>query len=143
MLDTIRQAWGWTGLNPVELVARNAFGNLLVRASDGAYWRICPEEWSCAKIAQDADEFATVSTQEQFRTDWEMARLVEVAKEKLGPLHEDRCYCLKLPAVIGGRYEAANLGTISLRELIAFSGHMAEQVKDVPDGGQIEIDLTE
>jgi hypothetical protein len=141
MLDTIRNAWGWIGLDPAEVVATNPFGNVIVRATDGAYWRICPEEWSCEQVARNEDDYTALSSEEEFRTDWEMARLVQLAREKLGPLPEGRCYCLKQPAVIGGSYEAANLETISLDELIAFSGDMAEQIKDVPDGGQIQIEI--
>ena len=135
MLDTIREAWGWIGLAPAKVVAANSFGNLIVRATDGAIWRICPEEWSCKKVARNVEEFAKLSSEEEFRTDWEMSRLEGLAREKLGPLAEGRCYCLKLPAVIGGSYELTNIGTISLIELISFSGYMAEQIKDVPDSG--------
>jgi hypothetical protein len=139
MLDTIREAWGWTGLDPVELVAFNPFGNLIVRANDGQYWRICPEEWSCDRIASDAAEFAVISNSDDFREDWEMTRLVELARQELGPPAAGECYCLKVAAVVGGAYEAKNLGTISLKELIAFSGDMAEQIKDVLDGGTIQF----
>jgi hypothetical protein len=62
----------------------------------------------------------------------------EAAREELGPLSEGRCYCLKWPAIIGGSYESNNLGTISLDELISFSGHMAEQTKIC----QTEVKLT-
>jgi hypothetical protein len=141
MLDTIRKAWGWIGLDPAEVVATNAFGNVIVRAADGAYWRICPEEWSCEQVARNEDGYKALIRDEEFRTDWEMAPLVELARQKVGPLSEGRCYCLQLPAVIGGSYEAENLGTISLDELLAFSGDMAEQIKDVPDGGQIQIEI--
>jgi len=141
MLDTIRKAWRWIGLDPAEVVATNPFGNVIVRATDGAYWRICPEEWSCKQVARNADEFAALSSAEEFRTDWEMARLVDLAGKKLGPLRKGRCYCLKVPAVIGGKYEASNLGTITLKELTSFAGDMAEQIKDVPDGGEIQIEI--
>lgn len=141
MLETIRKAWGWIGLEPAEVIAINSFANLIVRAINGAFWRICPEEWSCEQIARSGDDFATRWNDEQFRMDWEMSRLVEPAKERLGPLPDGRCYCLKVPAVTGGSYEAANFGTISLKELISFSGHMAEQIKDVPDGGQVVIEV--
>ena len=44
-------------------------------------------------------------------------------------------------AVIGGGYETTNLGTISLVEQISFSGDMAKQTRDIPDGGPIEIEF--
>jgi hypothetical protein len=141
MLDTIRKAWGWTGLDPAEVVAANLFGNLIVRATDGAHWRICPEELWCERVAHNADDLTARSSEDEFRTDWEMSRLVDQAKQKLGPLSDGRCYCLKLPAVLGGSYEATNMGTISLNELISFSGNLAEQIKDLPDGGQIQIEV--
>jgi hypothetical protein len=141
MLDIIRNSWGWIGLEPAEVVASNPFGNLIVRAEDCAYWRICPEEWSCVQIAQNVDEFTTLFADDDFRIDWQMSCLVEAAKEKLGPLSAGMCYCLKIPSVIGGSYDAENFGTITLNELIAFSGSMAEQIKDLPDGSQIKIEI--
>jgi hypothetical protein len=142
-LDTIQQAWGWSGLRPAEIVTANDFGNMIVRAVDGSYWRICPEEWSCEQIAKDHNDYSALSNDEDFQLDWRMDRLVSLAHDKLGSLTEGRCYCLKVPAVIGGKYEAENLATISKDELIGFSGRMAEQIQDVPDGGQIQIEIVD
>lgn len=139
LIQTIRDAWSWTGLDPQEVIATNQFGNLIIKAADGQYWRICPEEWSCERIAVDEEELANRWNDEEFRLDWEMARLVELAEQTCGPLTQGRCYCLKIASVIGGKYEAANIGTISLQELISFSGEMAYQIKDLPDGSQIEL----
>jgi hypothetical protein len=62
---------------------------------------------------------------------------------KVGTIDHDRCFCLKLPAVLGGPYAEENFGTISRRELIAFSGDIARQIKDVPDGGQFKLKIVE
>jgi hypothetical protein len=140
LLDTIRSAWRWTGLNATEVLKTNSFGNVLVRNVDGSVWRICPEELKCEKIAEDIDQFASISKSEAFQLDWEMKRMVALAEGKIGVLGEGRSYCFKLSPVLGGRYEGENLADISLLELIAFSGDLAEQIKDVPDGGEIEIE---
>lgn len=141
MLDTIRNAWGWIGLDPVEVVNTNFFGNVIVRAKNGTYWRICPEESSCTEVAASADAFANLMREDDFRTDWEMASLVASARQALGPLGPGRCYCLKIPAVVGGSYDVSNLGTISLVELISFSGDMALQIKDLPNGTRISFKI--
>ena len=31
MVETIRNAWSWAGLNPAEIVYTNPFGNLIVK----------------------------------------------------------------------------------------------------------------
>jgi hypothetical protein len=141
MLDTINNAWGWTGLVPAEVIYVNSFGNLIVKATDGAFWRISPEELKCEKIAADFNKLAELWQGEDFRLDWEMTQIVAVAEKKLGRLQQGRCYCFKLSPVVGGKYDATNFGEISLAELIAFSGDFAKQVKDVLAGGQIEIKI--
>jgi hypothetical protein len=143
LLTTIRESWGWTGLDPTAVTATNAFGNVIVRATDGAYWRICPEELSCKTVARDDVEFDALWANEDFQVDWQMTRLVKVAQATFGPVDEERCYCLKLPAVLGGAYDAANFGMITRRELLAFAGYVAEQIKDVPDGARIMFETTE
>ena len=75
--------------------------------------------------------------------DWQMTRLVELARHALGPVHEERCYCLKRPAVLGGEYDIANFATITRQELVAFTGDVAEQIKDLPDGTPVNIEWTE
>jgi hypothetical protein len=45
--------------------------------------------------------------------------------------------------VLGGKYDVANFGTISRRELVAFAGDIAEQIKDVPDGAKVKFTFTE
>ena len=70
-----------------------------------------------------------------------MTNLVEVAKSELGELAESQKYCLKIPGVIGGKYEKENLGKINFIELISFSGDLGFQIKDLKDGQKIEIKI--
>ena len=105
LLDTVREAWGWTGLDPLEVFSFNLFGNLIVRASDGSYWRICPEEWSCDRIALDAATFVELSQSREFQADWAMLSLVDSAREQLGSPSDGQCYCHTLPAIVGGKYK--------------------------------------
>ena len=141
MISTIRDAWSWSGLDPAEIVGTNAFGNYLVRAADGTYWRICPEDLSCEKIAENESAYFSVLSDEEFMTDWEMQPLVELATRRFGTQPADRCFCLKMPGVLGGEYSADNLGTISREELLSFAGDTARQIKDLPDGAKVEIKI--
>jgi len=54
-----------------------------------------------------------------------------------------RCYCLKIPSVLGGAYAIHNIGTIYRAELIAASGHIAEQIKDLPDGSKLRLKISD
>jgi hypothetical protein len=41
--------------------------------------------------------------------------------------------------VLGGEYIISNIKTAPLIELIRFSGDLANQIKDLPDGAQIQL----
>jgi len=72
-----------------------------------------------------------------------MKNLVTQAKELLGPLIEGRKYCLKIPGVLGGEYGGSNLATVPLVELVRFSGDVAKQIKDQPNGAQVQFKITD
>ena len=141
MIAEINKAWNWKGFNASEIIQTNDFGNVIFKTDKNEYWRICPEEISCEKIAESESEFERLSTDSEFIEDWEMKNLVAVANSELGELAQNQKYCLKLPAVIGGEYEISNIGKISFVELISISGELGFQIKDLKDGEKIKLHL--
>jgi hypothetical protein len=139
LVEEIRESWGWAGLDPVEVVGENDFGNLMVKDSEGRYWRLCPEEGYCKIVASNRRELDALSTNREFLGDWYMSSLVSLAREHCGPLTDGSKYCLKIPAFLGGAYARDNIGTISLIELIHASGEIAKQTKDLPDGTKVRL----
>jgi len=141
LLDTVKDAWGWIGLAPAEVLEINAFGNVLVKALDERVWRICPEDLRADAVAVSLADFEKVRTQSKFSEDWNMSVLVDEASQKFGRPGEGRCYCLKVPGVLGGEYGGDNLATISLLELIASSGDLAKQVSEFLDGAEVRLSV--
>lgn len=143
LVEEVRQSWGWVGIDPVEVVGENDFGNLIIKDEDGRYWRLCPEDCYCKVIAANRTELDALSTNQDFLEDWYMAALVSLANDLCGPLSEGRKYCLKIPGVLGGAYGGENLATAPQLELVRFSGHIARQIEELPDGAQIKLRVTE
>jgi hypothetical protein len=141
MLDlaAVRGAWSWIGLDPVAIVRENDFGNIIVKDASDRYWRICPEELSCAVVANSDHELVELAATSEFMEDWDMVGPCEEAQRLLGPLTPGRKYCFKIPGVLGGPYSGENFGTIEFKELIEASGDLAEQIADVPDGGYVNL----
>lgn len=143
VIAAVRAGWGWCGIDAVEVVGENDFGNLLVKDALGRYWRLCPEDLSCAIVAEDRRALDALSRDQDFLRDWHVSSWVDRAFELLGALPEGRKYCLKIPGVLGGEYGGDNLATIGLEELVRASGDIARQVKDLPDGAQVQFKVTE
>lgn len=143
LIDEIRQSWGWIGIEPVEVVGENDFGNLIIKDEDGKYWRMCPEDCYCKVIAANRAELDALSGDQEFLQDWYMSTLVSLANNQCGPLTEGRKYCLKIPGVLGGAYGGDNFASAPQIELVRFSGDIARQIEELPDGAQISLRVVE
>jgi len=141
MIAEINNSWNWKGFTAIEVIRTNEFGNIIFKTDKNEYWRLCPEEISCEKVANNESEFIKISSASEFIEDWEMTNLVKIAKGQLGELEYDQKYCLKLAAVIGGQYEKSNLGKISFSKLISLSGDLGFQIKDLKDGQKIKMEV--
>jgi hypothetical protein len=114
-----------------------------VEDSEGRVWWLRPELLSCEMVAEDSSQYRRLRSDPEFVVDWRMDRLVAQAQERLGPVGGTRCYCLKLPASIGGEYEASNLGRIEIAELVGVCGDIARQIRDLPEGTPVEIRIVD
>lgn len=139
VLAEINKAWNWSGFIASEVILTNDFGNIIFKTENDGYWRICPEEVSCFKIADNSSALQLLLTDPEFDLDWKMSRLVNLAESELGTLEPDQKFCLKMPTLFGGKYEKENFGKISFSELIQFSGNLGFQTKDLKDGDQVTI----
>ncbi|MEM9536125.1 MAG: T6SS immunity protein Tdi1 domain-containing protein [Cyanobacteria bacterium P01_E01_bin.45] len=141
IVKAIQDAWGWTGLVPERVVGENDFGNYLIKDVNGRYWRLCPEDLYCVVVANDRNELDALSRNPEFLHDWYMRRLVELAHEKLGQLEGAEKYHFKIPGLLGGEYGESNLCTVPQMEQIRFSGELAFQLQDLPDGTKVKLNF--
>jgi Domain of unknown function (DUF1851) len=139
LVSELANAWGWTGIRPVEVVGENDFGNLIVKDETARYWRINPEDLTCEVVAMNRDELDVLSRDQDFPHGWYAVKIVEAAKAALGPLPAGRKYCFKVPPVLGGAYEPHNFAVMDLRQLIGSSGVIAQQISGLPDGSKVRL----
>ena len=139
IIQILKESWGWSGLEPTEVVGENDFGNLIIKDTNNKYWRLCPEDVYCEIIAETKEELDVLSKDQEFLEDWYMLSLVDKAKETLGPLAEGRKYYLVIPGVLGGKYNITNIKTAPLTEIVSLSGDIGQQIKELPDGAQVQL----
>ena len=139
VLQAISEGWSWKLGTPVDVVATNCFGNVIVQNQDGDFYRIMPEEWQCELLARTPAELEEKKKTESFVRDWEMTPLVDRAVAAHGPLAAGECFFLVVPSMLGGKYAEENIRKITLPELLSYSGSMAAKIDDVPDGDSVII----
>ncbi len=64
--EKINTSWGWIGIEAVEVIEENDFGNLLIRDSSSRFWRLCPEELECELIAANQQQLDKLLNDEEF-----------------------------------------------------------------------------
>ncbi len=143
VIDEIKEAWGWIGIDPIAVVGENDFGNLIIEDSEGKYWRLCPEDLYCKIVANNREELDRLSVDQEFLADWYMEGLAEQAKDQLGVLIDGEKYCFVTPGTLGGEYAVSNIKTAPLLKMIRFSGDVANQIKELPDGAQIKLKVVD
>jgi hypothetical protein len=89
LLDEVRSAWGWVGIDPVDLIDDNEFGNLILEDANGQFWRLCPEDLYCEVVASSREELHRLAKDQDFLRDWYMRDLVDQAFQRLGALAPD------------------------------------------------------
>ena len=136
-VDDINESWGWCGLNAVAVLGENPFGNLLLLDDEGRCWRLRPQDLVCEPVASNHAELTALAYNQAFLATWYMPELVRLAEATLGPLVDDRKYCLKIPHSLGGEYQRDNFAMVPLPELIRFAGESAQQF-DGYGGAQAE-----
>ncbi len=141
LIKKLNTAWKWFGVSADKIIDTNDFGNIIFKSSKNTYWRICPEELTCMKIADSDNAYENLTKEQDFLEDWNMENLTREAIAVLGQLEENEKFCLKIPGVIGGEYVIENLGKIDFFELISFSGDLAFKIKDLNDGQNIRIEI--
>ena len=139
ILDEIKESWGWCGIDPQELIIENELGNLILRDSDNRFWRLCPEDVYCEVVADSIDEYNSLIKSEEFLEDWFMSAMVQDAESTLGQLESGYKYHMVIPGILGGEYGGSNIKIAPLVEIIRFSGDVGRQIKELPDGAQIQL----
>lgn len=139
IIEEVKEHWGWTGINPTEVVAENEFGNLILKDAEDNFWRLCPEDVYCEVIANSIDDYNKLINDQEFLIDWNMIVMVDEAKKMLGELKEGCKYYMVIPGVLNGEYSGNNIKTAPFKEVIGLSGDLGKRIKDLPDGAEINL----
>jgi hypothetical protein len=131
----------WHTLLPAEFNVwlMNKFGKLFLVATDGTILYFNVTGWAIEKVAENKDEFCDLLNDDGNANYWLMIPLVDKMVAAGITLTDGRCYCFKIPTMLGGEYSVENAATISIEEHFRVNADLYEEVKDLPDGTKVEL----
>jgi len=143
IIDTLNNSWNWMIPKVEQVLAVNSMANCFVKDVNAHYWRVCPEELSATLVAETEQRVQEVFSDPDYKEDWQLLGLINPAEEHFGKLKTGECYAMVKPAIMGGEYSINNLRIGSIYEYLSLTGDIAYQTKDLKDGDQVNICITE
>ncbi len=92
------------------------------------------------RAARSLEELREQLRRAEVSNAWLLPDLVAELRENGIALTEGQCYSPKLLPVLGGRLETDNFFPNDWRKHLGFTGHIHEQLRDVPDGEQVQFE---
>lgn len=136
-LPKLLDQWGWIVPAPATPLFLSAFGDWVFGHPDGSLWMLSVLEGSYSQIARDATEYNTLNKsvewlESTFIAGWQ----VIAAGHGMQPL-KDQCLGWKLPPVLGGKFEVANLQLFDMAVYQFLMGQLHRQLQQLPPGARI------
>ncbi|MCQ9372864.1 DUF1851 domain-containing protein [Methyloversatilis sp. XJ19-13] len=136
---------GWGGSIPESftLWLVNRFGDAFLVVDDGSVHMLDAGAGQISRVADSRDHFAELLDRDDNANNWLMIPLVDKCAEAFPPLQESQCYGFKVPPMLGGKYTLDNVEPTDLSVHYSILADIHRQTKDLPDGTQVKLVVTE
>lgn len=135
------KSWRWLLPPEFTLWMMNKFGDLFLVVEDGSVYWLRTDEGRLERVASSRDEFCNLIENGENFNNWLMAPLVDRLVGSGEALKEGQCFGFTFSPIVGGEYAPPNIRIKTIEEYIPFLGEFYEQIKDLPDGAKIKINI--
>jgi hypothetical protein len=136
-------SWSWLVPQRFTLWLVNKFADLFLVLPDGAVHMLDVGAGTLKQVADCRKDFCVKIDENDNANQRLMIPLVDRLVAAGVVLQPGQCYGFKTPPVLGGEYTIQNVGPLSVWDYLSAYGSLHEQIRDVPDGGQVIIKVVD
>jgi hypothetical protein len=133
--------WHWLLPERFVIWIVNRFGDLFIVLDDDTVQMLDVGAGALTQVAQNREDFGLKLDQGDNAKGWLLIPLVDRLVAAEMTLTAGQCYGFRLPPVLGGKYDLENVAVLSIDDYLRGYGSIHQQIKDVPDGGQIILKM--
>ncbi|HWX93634.1 MAG TPA: hypothetical protein VNY29_13460 [Terriglobales bacterium] len=138
--DKLLADWRWLCPQDVRRVAVDAFGDLILEDGLGLVWRLDTSAAQLDRISPSVEEFKQPAESSEKRKEWFFEEVALSLGEQGFRPTKGQCLGYETPTVFKESTGAGtNVYLANLDEYVPFLGDLHEQIKDMPDGGEVRI----
>ncbi len=133
--------WSWSLPEEVTIWLMNRYGDLFLIMEGDAVHMLDVGIGTLKQLADSPDDFSDLLGEGDNANQWLMIPLVDSLVSSGQTLEPGQCYGYAQLPVFGGEYSVENTIVLPLDEHYSVTGSVHEQIKDVPDGEEVEIEI--
>ena len=138
-IDDILSCWTWKTMHMQAVATISVIGDLFLVGKDGAVYWLQTNGGELTKAADNLQQFEQFLGDEKKVDNWFLPSLIEELIAAGKKLKENQVYSFKKMPVIGGDYSVDNIEPTNISVHFAFTGQISEQIKELPDGTQVNV----
>ncbi|MCJ2186577.1 hypothetical protein [Novosphingobium beihaiensis] len=140
-MRALHRDWSWTGVAFEEIIAVSPMGHVLLADTEGTIHYLDPDTRELIRLGGE-DQAAQYMGDPEVALVWRAEALAQAARQRLGPPQDGEVYSRTPEALLAGDYAPETLIRLPLAELLSFTGQVACQTQDLPEGTPIQLKAT-
>ena len=133
--------WAWMLPETLTVWMMNRFDDLFVVLDDRSVWMLDVGGGSFEQVAENRDDFADRVKRDQNANNWFMIPLIDKLVASGMVLRHGECFSYRKPPVISGDYTVENACIVPIVEHFGNYAAIHHQLKDVPDGTEVVLNV--
>jgi hypothetical protein len=135
--------WIWLVDTDKDPIMISSIGDMFLKDKNGKIYWLDVGRGSLELVSENLDDFKSKLNDDSKVNEWFMIGLVKQIKETGLELVEGKLYGYKKLPIIGGEYKPENFELTSIEVHFSLSGQILRQLKDLPDGTNIQIKVVD
>jgi hypothetical protein len=138
-ITALRDSWRWLIGDAWTPLLCSAIGDVFFEVPAGSVWWLSTATGSLEQVAETQASFRELVGTDT-ADEWFLPGLVEALRSSGKILEPHQCYTFTiLPVFSEGSFSVENMHPISAAEHYSLTGHIHESIRQVPDGGDVQI----
>ena len=133
----LRHDWQWLLSGLHRLLAVTRMGDAFVENADGEVIFLDTLEGALKHAATNQNAFFKLLKAGTLDPTWFIPDMVALLEARSDHLASGQCYSYKIPPILGGSFESANVKAVSAMVHFSIMGQLQEQIRHLPPGTKI------
>jgi len=135
--------WRWLIGPDLQPIVATVMGDVFLKSGDGCVSLLRTDIGELSRVAGSVEDLRNSMKDNALVQDWFMLNLLQKLIDTGAVRRANQVFGFVIPPVLGGEYSKENIRAVSLPDYLNFTGDVAQQIADLPDGATVQLKVVE